>query len=228
MAAFVKRGPRWTAADNQTLAQLWGRKSIDAIAKELGRSVCAIQARAIRLRLGPASRGLMTMKEFMEQTGYCRRRVLNAAVRLNIRFRRLFRTSARKRKKNTPRRIIISTEQQVRLLEFLAKVPDGEKLFSGKGTMSPAAEWGTGRKPPACLGCQSTNKPHCARGRCASCYMTFWRNERSWGTGDRPDSCQGCGTDSAAYHAAGLCSSCYFDPHHTAQRRARGLAKAAA
>lgn len=39
---------------------------------------------------------------------------------------------------------------------------------------SPIGAWGTGRKPPACLGHGGTDSPHVAKGLCRKCYGAKW------------------------------------------------------
>lgn len=47
------RGKNWTAADENTLEEMWGNKSIQAISRRLGRSESAVKIRAGRMGLGP-------------------------------------------------------------------------------------------------------------------------------------------------------------------------------
>ena len=43
---------RWTAEEQEYLKEAWGRASIPAIAKKLGRTVDAVKVRASKLKLG--------------------------------------------------------------------------------------------------------------------------------------------------------------------------------
>ncbi len=43
---------------------------------------------------------------------------------------------------------------------------------SGRVMSSRSGEWGTGRKPIACLACGTDERPHFARGMCRRCYSS--------------------------------------------------------
>ena len=48
----MSKSPKWTAEEQEYLRENWGRASIPAIAKKLGRTVDAVKIRASRLKLG--------------------------------------------------------------------------------------------------------------------------------------------------------------------------------
>lgn len=95
--------------------------------------------------------------------------------------------------------------QKEKIIAFLRDKPDGVRLLAPTGKVTPTRAWGIGKKPPACLGCGTTERPHRAGGRCMSCYQKQWKR---WGVDGRPPACLGCGTTTRAHHAAGRCHTC--------------------
>ncbi len=215
---------RWKRKENKYLVQWWGVISLKKLAKDLGRTEIAVYRRGIDLGLGAPSRGLMSMDRFVNETGYARSRIMNAAARLGMKIRR--------RKKTSPlagrgihRAFVISDTQQAKLLKYLASVPDGERVMrSCKG------EWGTGKKPKKCVQCHSNKRPHVGRGLCASCYDIDRRPRKgrrhalpigAWGVGLRPTKCIAHGKTDRPHYAAGYCKRCYSSPVISQARAAR-------
>jgi hypothetical protein len=177
MPRHLAQGPRWTPEDDQKLRKVWGRRAIDTIAAALGRTSCAVQQRAQHLELGSRLNKRTTLTRFAKESGYDRSRIVAAAVHLGIKFRRAPRMWSRPGTDTRRRRLIVSAAQREMVLEFLAGLPDGERLYSGLATRSRVGEWGTGRKPPACRRCQETTRPHCARGLCTRCRQVVHHEE---------------------------------------------------
>ena len=176
MPATKTRGPAWKHADDKLLSQLWGAYGIVMIARQLGRTPCSIAKRAARNKLGPSLRGSMSLGQFVTQSGYARSRIKNAASRLGLQLRRSKRMSEKiprgGRKGKKGRRILVGDEQQDAILAYLAKIPDGEHVWSGRTGHTRAMDWGTGGKPAACLKCAKTDRAHKAKGICKRCYRS--------------------------------------------------------
>jgi hypothetical protein len=154
------------------LADLWGVLPIDDIASRLGRTSCAIAKRAIRNGLGSALPDVVSLRQLELETGYDRTRIRGAAARLNIRLKRAPHVSEWKPRSTSSkhRRVIVTQAQRELILAYLAKIPDGRKLWSNKTKRTSRDAWGTGGKPAACNGCQKTKNPHHAYGMCIRCY----------------------------------------------------------
>lgn len=182
-APIAKTQKPWTPEEEHKLERLWGEKNIDALAAELGHTACAVWLRAQKLKLGPARRGLTSLKAFIASSGYAKSRILIAAQHLGIVFAVGPRVTPRPMKlhrhgrKTFGRWTVVSEEQQERLLAYLASVPDGVRLLPTNGSKTAASSWGTGKKPPACLGCDRTDRPHRGRGRCKPCLSKVYYQE---------------------------------------------------
>lgn len=171
------RGPRWSATDDDMLSTVWGEKTPGAIAKEFGRTLCSVVKRAYKLGLGPAHAHTKNVHQLVRETGYARSRIINAAKRLDIKLHRAKRVSDHKPRmgkhyEDPSRffRLLVTPNQEKRILEFLARLPDAESLWSNKTRITRVDAWGTGRKPKSCKRCKKTDKPHKARGYCIRCY----------------------------------------------------------
>lgn len=103
----------------------------------------------------------------------------------------------------------VTQAQKEQLLAFLREKPDGVRLLAPSGKMTPAGVWGIGVKPPCCLDCKTTDRPHRAGGRCMRCYQKRWK---LWGLDGRPSACLSCKGTKRAHHAAGLCHTCRKRP----------------
>ena len=68
---FVGRNPNWTAAEKETLEEMWGKSSIPYIAKTFNKSIDAIKLKAGRMNLGPHLQGgkEITFMELMRALG---------------------------------------------------------------------------------------------------------------------------------------------------------------
>ncbi len=207
---------RWTAKQDEQLATFWGVIPLDELAKELGHTVTAVHRRACDRHLGSAARGSTSLDAFVRTTGYARSRILNAAKRLKLRILRRPQTTPLKIRRPDWRPYVVTEAQQERILEYLAKIPDAERV-----TVSRKGEWGTGGKPRVCAECRTKKHPHVGRGLCSLCYDRARRPARGrqprlplgvWGVGWRPSYCLGCQRSGEPHHCRGLCRRCYRDP----------------
>lgn len=171
-------GHSWSLDDDMGLEVFWGEYGANVIAERLGRSQRAVVERARRLGLGPQRQGTKTLSELCEETGYSKSRIKTAAAHLRINLRRVPRGDPRHQA--TKRRWhAIDEDTQGRLLEYLASIPDGRRIYK-----SQQGEWGGprhrgGRKPEACIDCSRSDVPHFCRGRCRNC-------DRRWRAGKSP------------------------------------------
>lgn len=177
MARF--RGPHriWTREEVHKLIYEWGLKDLEALGTMLGRTAQAIAERARKLKLGPPARSSKTMNQVARESGYSLSRLWNAVELLRLDIRRRRRMDPRQ-----PRRthhFDVSVDQEVAILNFLRKQPDGLRLFGTTKGKTRNGVWGIGKKPPACLRCRTKKRPHCARGLCDNCYAWQRRRRRS-------------------------------------------------
>lgn len=105
----------------------------------------------------------------IEAMGYTRGRILHACEHLGIVLQTGFIGSKNTRAKSKQRWRYIDSRLD-ELLAFLAKTPDGKKLFSPSNAQrTPPERWGTGTKPPCCRACSTTDRPHRSNGWCVAC-----------------------------------------------------------
>ena len=168
-----REGCRWTKGEDARLAALWPERTIDGIARTMRRTMRAVSVRALKLRLGCSDAEQESMREFETRTGYGRSRIFNACARLGIVLERSRRMDPRQRGRTTV--WSITDEQSTRILEFLAVIPDGRKVYSNQGLRTESGVWGVGIKPRACSRCGTVARPHCAKGMCSSCYHGQFR-----------------------------------------------------
>ena len=166
------RGPTWTRKDDRKLARVWGEHGIEELARIFKRTPCSIAKRAARNKLGPSLRGTLSLGRFVVESGYARSRICNAAARIGVDLLRSDRMSEKTPRGMHGRRIIVSEEQRVAILAYLAKVPDGVHVWSGRTNKTLRTEWGTGGKPKTCRKCKKTDRAHKAKGLCIGCYKS--------------------------------------------------------
>lgn len=204
---------RWTAEE---LRQLWKhrRKGIAWNAVALGRSVAAVLAKT-RALTPPEGLDEQSLLDVAHETGYGPRRLKAAAEWLGL---RLARPGCGVGKATVFR---ITGEQKTKLLDFLAAQPDGTPLLRPSSKLTPAAAWGTGTKPPSCIDCGTTDRPHRCAGRCGRCHD---KRKGVWGVDGKPAACVGCARSSARHLTADRCATCWRTLRHgePPRRRRRG------
>jgi len=189
-------GRRWSTDEKKTLARLWP-KGLKRCVNALGRSVPAVRAQAFKLGLTDWVED--TLLAVSKETGYACSRLKTAAKWLKI---KLHKPSGSGKAPHVHR---ITQEQKDQILAFLREKPDGVRLLAPTGQMTPAGVWGVGMKPPCCVDCETTTRPHRANGRCMPCYQKRWKQ---WGVDGRPEACLSCHGTKRAHHAAGFCHTC--------------------
>ena len=194
----------WSDEDIATLRFWWGELSPREIAKKLYRKVVAIELKARELGLGSPNQDGTTVRGLSQETGYSEHRIRSAAKMLGITIKRCFPNAGRgaPRWKSTKwKRTKLNEDERDRILDFLAKYPDGQYI---KAAPDPS-KWGVAGRPPACLRCKEVGRTHYSQGYCRRCYPYTL----TWGNGGRPAACVSCNTTEGHYHGKGLCATCY-------------------
>lgn len=168
----------WTHAEEKTLSRFWGVLSARQLGGRLGRSVDAIISRANRMGLGPPSRGTKALTALCRESGYNPGQIRYAIQNLGM----VLHHKLDMRRTDAPgiyRQYAISFDQEEAVLAYLARHPDGERIYCHQpGHRTRLGQWGVGDKPPACLGCARTDRRHQARGLCGTCHMRQYRRQK--------------------------------------------------
>lgn len=159
----------WSPEDEKQLSWDWGTYPLSKLAEQFGRTPMAVWRKADAMGLGRANRGHMTVSAFARYTGFTPEKIRKSARALRLNLRRGL-ASEPGAKRDRTRDIVIDDEQQEKLIEFMMAHPF---VFANEGPdakLTRQGVWGIGKKPPACLRCQKTTKPHFAKGYCRACY----------------------------------------------------------
>ena len=220
----TRRRAAWERYEEVILRDLWCVVDVGEIAKRLLRSASAVQNRARFLSL-PIAHGLKPVQTAARESGYGRERLLATVAILKIRPRMIPRTDYRQAKRGGYSGL--TDPEWARVFEYLRAVPDTERVYAPTATMSKCGEWGTGRKPDACLSCATTAHPHHGRGLCEKCYQAARVRDRAaeearrnppgtpravragWGNGGKPAACIQCSSTESPHHGRGLCQRCH-------------------
>lgn len=162
-----RRMKHWTDEDDHILRAMWSAYTVETIAKRLGRTPKGVICHAQALDLGAPSRGSWTMQALVAHLGYCDRAIKNAARRAGVALdRRAFTTTLLANGHHARRatRFALDDDEVELIISELQAAPHSRVFASLVG------EWGTGRKPAACLDCGTSERPHFARGLCRRCY----------------------------------------------------------
>lgn len=159
----------WIETEDHQLQFYWGVKRVEWIAKKLERSPWGVVHRARALNLGPFERGNISMRRFAEISGFAQAAILRAARRAGIALHRA--TPGTTLTPRPHRRWAITDDQQEALIEELFRSSSTHVYADDVGAArSTKGKWGVGKKPKECLRCGTSERPHCARGLCTSCY----------------------------------------------------------
>jgi hypothetical protein len=159
----------WTAKEESYLQYNWGELSIKKMAEALGRTEWAVATHAVTMRLGPYSRGTMSLREVAEFTGFSVTKVRHAIKKLGLRPRYAWSSEPGQRKLAE---YAIDDEVAEQLSDFMEKTPL-IRLDNVGAARTTAGMWGVGKKPAACVRCGTSDRPHYAKGHCRSCYWTI-------------------------------------------------------
>ena len=168
----------WTTAEEKTLSQLWGVLSAKQLGQRLNRSIDSVISRSTRMKLGPPSRGTKALTTLCRESGYHPGQIRYAIHNLGM----LLQHKLDMRRPGTEshyRQYAISFEQEEAILAYLAKHPDGERVYCNQpGHRTKLGQWGVGNKPPACIECNRTDRIHRAHGMCGTCHMRQYRRQK--------------------------------------------------
>jgi hypothetical protein len=163
----------WSQAEDDRLTFFWGERDIEIVAEAIGRTPVAITKRARQLGL-TSFRGLKSMRQLVMTSGYNLETIRTAVEVLGLTLYRRRRTEIDQRVRT--RTFAITEEQEQAILRYLGSRPDGQRLFKIRDRKrTQRGVWGIGIKPPACLVCHRTDRPHCAKGECDLCYKQRYK-----------------------------------------------------
>lgn len=157
----------WHWDDDDRLREWWGFRDVVVIAKRLNRTPVAISQRGKQLGLKSPAVGL---REAARRLGVSTTWVKAACRELGWQSARAVRTDPRQLE--LTHKWALSPFQMDQLFRLRARRPRAKEPT---GARTPRAAWGTGIKPPCCLGCGQIELPHFAKGKCKSCYVRLWR-----------------------------------------------------
>lgn len=152
---------------------IWGEVSLSQVAKLLQRSPWGVSCRARQLGLGSPSRSTWTVRDVAKYSGFSDEKVRHAIEKMDLRPRRAFNGSPKsKRARSTT--VALTDEQADALTEYMIANP---YIWTDAPGMERSTKgvWGVGKKPPACVKCGRSDRPHMARGECRACYMGKFR-----------------------------------------------------
>lgn len=166
---------RWSQRDVDLLIWLWGTNDIRRVAQQLGRSEIAIYGKARALGLCARFEGYVSLKQLMERSGFWKRAVLTAMRRVGVELHVKKRVSPHEPHESADSVRYAFTLEEAELV--LAEL----KKHAGKNriVMSFKGEWGTGKKPAACLGCGRSDRPHRMHGLCTACAIRSQRPKKT-------------------------------------------------
>ncbi|HHH30979.1 MAG TPA: hypothetical protein ENK57_21905 [Polyangiaceae bacterium] len=159
-AAHRKRYPRdgcaWTLEDQRVLIEHWPKKSIRELAAILGRT-----EEAVRRRVRTIESSHLNVRAYARKVGFSRVAVMNAIRELGfvVRPRRV--TYERRGRRQARKWGALTPYQQEKLTAY---------LLADRPLRPPPTEWGKAGRPPACVDCETTTRPHYAHDRCRRCY----------------------------------------------------------
>lgn len=161
-------GRRWTEQDLKSLQWQWGVMRLETLVKKYNRTPAAIRAKALELGLGAPGRGLVSIAQLAEQTGYDRKRIVNAMRFLNMTITVAPTWTVPKGK---IRRTGIDEERAARVIEWLGTYPDAKQI------RQPAKNTWTVFE--CCVRCERTDSAHVSKGLCRRCVTTAsWSKRR--------------------------------------------------
>lgn len=159
----------WSEEDEKRLSWDWGTIPLTKLAVQFKRTPMAVWRKADAMGLGRANRGGMSLTEFARYSGFSPEKIKKSARALGINLHRGL-ASEPGAKRDRVRDFVINDDQHEPLIEFMMKFPF---VFANEGPdarMTRAGVWGIGKKPPQCLRCGRSDKPHYCKGYCKSCY----------------------------------------------------------
>lgn len=185
MEESSKRNRRWTAEEVDFLCKHWGHIPLEPLAKQLKRTTHAVRGKARDMGLELPPRDTRTLVEFAKHSGFSRPKIRSTLRRLDIKPSR--RPAALKG--GLTRTYALTAEEQERVLKHMLENPHEFRNMRGS-RRSERGIWGVGKKPHACVVCSTYQRPHFAKGMCASCYnRTKRRRRRAYAVRCLPEGC---------------------------------------
>jgi hypothetical protein len=172
-------GKAWTTDEEKYVQWNWGVIPLDKIAKKLGRTQWGVAQHATKiLNLGAASRGTWSIRKAAKYSGFSEEKIKHAIEKLGMNVSWALRTDPRRGTKRKIHQRALTDEQLDQIVEFMLANP---YIFTDKPgmTRSTAGAWGVGKKPPQCLKCGRSDRPHEAKGFCTTCYQGKFRRAHS-------------------------------------------------
>lgn len=173
----------WTEKEENHLHFYWGVRSPERLAQDLERTPWAVVQHAIKLKLGPFSRGTMSLRELEHFSGFSITKIKQALGKLNIKVPRARRSDPSFRR---TREYAIDDETAEKVIQYMI---DNPLIYADKkgSTRTTRGAWGVGTKPAACNRCARTDKPHYAKGYCQGCYrVVFDMKDKYVPSGNEP------------------------------------------
>ena len=165
---------RWSEYEDTRLTFYWGHQSLTWIAKRLSRTEHGVGQRVRKLGLGPAGRSTFSMRQLIEYLGVSESRIRRAAQACEVRLSKGKRSEAKQKAQIERYGIDVDTVYVIEA--YLAAHP--ERLYNDTGSRTTKGKWGVGKKPAACVLCNTTNFPHFAKGQCTSCYQKRYKDRK--------------------------------------------------
>lgn len=169
----------WTEREEHLLSFHWGSKSVFWIARLLDREPSAVYEYAQSKGLGAADRGKLSVYAIARRLGFSSDQVVKMATKLGLTLHRGS-GGPPTRTRNFKRYAVTEDQQDLIEAEFIRMINTGEavRVPSSAAKRSKMGEWGTGSKPPACVGCGTTASPHKDHGRCSKCSTRYYRAKK--------------------------------------------------
>jgi len=165
----ANHGKPWSEEDEKKLSWDWGTIPLTQLAARFKRSGYAVFRKAIDMGLGRAKRGTMSVNAFSKYSGFSVFKIMKAARALDL---NLWRGLSSEPGRDRVRDYDVKDFQQEALIKYMM---DNPWIPSPGSSMSKQGEWGTGRKPAACLRCNRSDKPHFSKGKCRGCYNAQYK-----------------------------------------------------
>lgn len=170
----ARHGLPWSEADDRLLTWLWGQVSAGELARRLERTPNAVLTRAYgALALGSVARGTWSMTALAETAGYDQETIKRVCRELGITLSRCQPIHRELKRRRKPHVYALDEEQGERVIEWL-RLHGSERTFDRRNR-----EWGQGGRPPACVRCHRTERPHAWRGLCKPCAVYMHQTGRS-------------------------------------------------
>lgn len=162
---------RWTQAEECKLARWYGKLSSIVIADKLDRTPVGVEYHAALMGL-TSTQGTVSLRSFVETTGYSPDAIKAVAAKEGIILRRAPRTIRYSRAHPKNRRIALSYDDQERITAGLRNLDNPNRV---PGSDQFGANWGENGLPPECACCKrSDRRPH-GRCLCSPCYTRLRR-----------------------------------------------------